>query len=156
MSTTTDQWGQDIALDENGQARIAANGELILTDGPDTGVQDIGLRLLTPLGSLFYDTEFGSLIHEWIFEESTEENRAGLVAELIMRTEKDPRVVPYSVRASILKWNEEGVVAPLSWKFIGEDQPYNLVLQANKSTKELTVKDAKPNPDYLSPHIPHD
>lgn len=156
MTTTTDQWGQDVALDENGQARVAANGELILTDGPDTGVQDIGLRLLTPLGSLFYDTAFGSLIHEWIFEESTEENRAGLVAELIMRTEKDPRVVPHSVRASILKWNEEEVVASLSWKFIGEDQPYNLVLQANKSTKELTVKDAKPNPDYLSPHIPHD
>lgn len=156
MSTTTDQWGQDIALDKNGQARVAANGELILTDGPDTGVQDIGERLTTPLGSLFYDTDFGSLIHEWIFEESTEENRAGLVAELIMRTEKDPRVVPYSVRSSILKWDDEEVVVSLSWKFIGEDQPYNLVLQANKSTKELTVKDAKPNPDYLSSYIPHD
>lgn len=151
-----DQWGQDIALDGNGQARVAANGELILTDGPDTGVQDIGLRLTTPLGSLFYDTGFGSLVHEWIFEEATDENRAGLAAELVTRTEKDPRVVPYSVRSSILKWDEEEVVVLLSWKFIGEDQPYNLVLQADKSIKELAVKDAKPNPDYLSAHIPHD
>lgn len=156
MSTTTDQWGQDVALDRDGQARVAANGELILTDGPATGVQDIGLRLTTPLGSLFYDTGFGSLVHEWIFEESTTETRAGLVAELIMRTELDPRVVPYSVRASILKWNDEEVVAPLSWRFIGEDQPYNLVLQADKSTKELVIQDAKPNPDYLAAHIPHD
>ena len=156
MSTKTDQWGQDFALDSEGQARVAANGELILTDGPETGVQDIGQRLTTPLGSLFYDTEFGSLIHEWLFEESTEENRAGLVAELIMRTEKDPRVVPYSVRSSVLKWDDEEVVVSLFWKFIGEDQPYNLVLQANKSTKELVVKDVKPNPDYLSAHIPHD
>ena len=151
-----DQWGQDVALDRDGQARVAANGELMLTDGPATGVQDIGLRLTTPLGSLFYDTGFGSLVHEWIFEESTEETRAGLVAELILRTELDPRVVPYSARASILAWNDEEVVAPLSWRFIGEDQPYNLILQADKSTKELVIQDAKPNPDSLSALIPHD
>ena len=31
MSTaTTDHWGQDIALDDSGQAKVAANGELVL------------------------------------------------------------------------------------------------------------------------------
>ena len=50
-----DLWGQDIALDGSGQARVAANGELVLTDGVDTGVQDIRLRMLmravkNPLG----------------------------------------------------------------------------------------------------------
>ena len=46
-SVTTDLWGQDIALDDSGQARVAANGELLLTDGVETGVQDIRLRLFT-------------------------------------------------------------------------------------------------------------
>ena len=64
-SVTTDLWGQDIALDDSGQARVAANGELLLTDGVETGVQDIRLRLFTRLGNLFYDREFGSLIHDW-------------------------------------------------------------------------------------------
>lgn len=46
--TTTDLWGQDIALDGSGQARVAANGELVLTDGVDTGVQDIRLAHVHP------------------------------------------------------------------------------------------------------------
>ena len=68
--TTTDLWGQDIALDDSWQARVAANGELLLTDGVATGVQDIRLRMFTRLGNLFYDREFGSLIHDWILEDS--------------------------------------------------------------------------------------
>ena len=46
-------FGRDIALNNEGQARVAANGELILTDGVDTGVQDIVLRIFTRLGQLF-------------------------------------------------------------------------------------------------------
>ena len=79
MSTSPDLWGRDIALDDAGQARIAASGELILTDGVETGLQDIRLRLFTRLGTLFYDDEFGSLVHDWILEESTEANRTARV-----------------------------------------------------------------------------
>ena len=75
-TNTTDLWGQDIALDDSGQVKVAANGELVLTDGVETGVQDIRIRIFTRLGSLFYDTDFGSLIHDWILEESTAANRA--------------------------------------------------------------------------------
>lgn len=93
MSTSSsDLWGQDIALDDDGQARIAASGELILTDGVETGLQDIRLRLFTRLGTLFYDDEFGSLIHDWILEESTDSNRAAFCSEVVMRVEADPRV----------------------------------------------------------------
>ena len=52
-TNTTDLWGQDIALDDSGQAKVAANGELVLTDGVETGVQDIRTRIFTRLGSLF-------------------------------------------------------------------------------------------------------
>jgi hypothetical protein len=154
QSTATDLWGQDIALDGAGQAVVAANGELVLTDGSATGVQDIRLRLFTRLGELFYNIEFGSLIHDWILEESTEENRAAFCAEVLMRVEADSRVVPYSVTASILKWDERNLIAEVRWRFIGEDQPYNLVMQLNKDTKELIVQDAEPDPDSFSAHIP--
>ena len=147
MSQATDLWGQDIALDAIGQAKVAASGELVLTDGVDTGVQDIRLRLFTRLGTLFYDSDFGSLIHDWILEESTAENRAALCAELVMRIEDDPRVEPYSVTARILTWNEKEIIVEARWRFIGEDQPLNLVMQINKSTRELTVQDADPTPD---------
>jgi hypothetical protein len=152
----TDLWGQDIALDAYGQALVAANGEIVLTDGPDTGVQDIRLRLFTRLGSLFYDKEFGSLIHDWILEESTEENRAAFCSEVILRVEEDPRVVPYSVTASVLNWDDRNLIAEVLWRFIDEDQPFNLVMQIDKISKELIVKDANPDPDSFSENIAHD
>lgn len=147
----SDIWGQDIALDASGQARVAANGELVLTEGVDTGVQDIRIRLSTYLGTLFYDKTFGSLLPDWFYEESTDSSRAALCAELVMRTEEDPRVTPGSVSASILKWDDRQVMVRVEWRFIGEDSPLNLVLQADKSTRELVVRDASPRSYTLEP-----
>lgn len=157
MSTPkTDLWGQDIALDASGQARIAANGEFVLTEGVDTGVQDVRLRLFTRLGSLFYDTKFGSLIHDWILEESTLSTRAALCAEVVMRVEEDTRVIVGSVTSSILRWDEKAVSVEVRWRFIGEDQPLNLVMQYNKITRELVVEDVKPHPEAAFPALTDD
>lgn len=140
----TDLWGQDISLDPAGHAQVAANGELVLTDGVATGVQDIRLRLFTRLGHLFYDAGFGSLIHDWILEESTASSRAALCAEVAMRVDEDPRVVVGSVRCSVERWDERTLMATVNWRFIDEDQPLNLVLQINKLTKELVIHDVLP------------
>lgn len=144
-------WGQDIALNAIGQANVAANGELVLTDGVETGVQDIRIRLFTYLGTLFYDKTFGSLLPDWFYEESTLSTRAALCSELVMRTEEDPRVAPGSVSASILKWDDKLIVVRVSWRFIGEDSPLNLVLQVDKSIQELVVRDASPRDGTLIP-----
>lgn len=149
----TDLWGQDIALDTLGRAKVSASGELILTDGPETGEQDIRLRLFTRLGALFYDEDFGSLLHDWILEESTPESRDAFCAEVVMRVEADPRVEPYSVSSVILNWNEREIVAEARWRFVGEDQPFNLVMQLNKNTRELIVQDVKPTSDALAASI---
>ncbi|WP_302540137.1 baseplate assembly protein [Bilophila wadsworthia] len=143
MSTSLDLWGQDIALDDDGQARIAASGELILTDGVETGLQDIRLRLFTRLGTLFYDEDFGSLVHDWILEESTEANRAAFCSEVVMRVEADPRVELGSVSCSILRWDERQLAARVRWTFIGEDHPLNIVLQMDKSTLTAVIADAR-------------
>ena len=151
MSTAqTDLWGQDIALDDDGQAKVAANGELVLTDEVETGTQDIRLRLFTRLGTLFYDTEFGSLIHDWVLEESTETTRNAFTMEVVMRVELDPRVTVGSVSCDVTAWDEYSLTAIVRWRFIDEDTPINLVLQVNKLTKELVIKDANPRTDSLA------
>ena len=155
-SVTTDLWGQDIALDDSGQARVAANGELLLTDGVETGVQDIRLRLFTRLGNLFYDREFGSLIHDWILEDSTAGNRAAFESEIVMRVEEDPRVVVGSVRCTVTAWDARSITALASWRFLDEDTPLNLVLQVNKLTMELVIEDADPRTDSFTPCFPDD
>ena len=150
MSSNTDLWGQDIALDDSGQARVAANGEIILTEGVETGVQDIRLRIFTRLGSLFYDEGFGSLIHDWILEDSTVATRAAFESEVIMRVEEDPRVVVGSVSCTVTRWTERLIEARASWRFIDEDTPLNLVLQVNKLTMEMVIEDAEPRTDSFA------
>ena len=126
------------------QAQVAANGTLVLTDGVDTGVQDIRLRLFTRLGNLFYDTDFGSLLHDWIREESTASARAAFCAEVITRVEADPRVVPGTVTCNVTSWDAVSLTALCRWRFLDSDTPLSLVLQANKSTLELVIADVKP------------
>lgn len=135
----SDLWGQDIALDESGQAKVAANGELVLTDGVDTGVQDIMLRLFTRLGTLFYDNEFGSLIPDWFYEESTKSSRDGFLNEVSRRVELDPRVVAGSVRTKLLKWDEKSIDVDVFWRFIDVDHPLNLVLRYDKTVRQLVI-----------------
>ncbi|WP_245590766.1 baseplate assembly protein [Nitratidesulfovibrio termitidis] len=115
-----------------------------MTEGVETGLQDIRLRLFTRLGSLFYDQGWGSLIHDWIFEENTEGARIAFEAEVTLRVELDPRVQVGSVRTTVFTWDERTVQAEVSWTFIGEDQPSNLILRADKSVRELVVKDVDP------------
>ncbi|MDY6904078.1 MAG: baseplate assembly protein [Thermodesulfobacteriota bacterium] len=139
-----DIFGQDIKLGNDMQALVAADGSLVLTEGVETGVQDIRLRLITALGSLFYDVEFGALIHNWICEENTQGNRMALEAEVERRVKADPRVQMGTEKCSILSWDETGIVAEVSWQFIDADHGYNLVIKYDSDKKEMVIKDVNP------------
>lgn len=140
----TDIFAQDIALDETMQAHVAANGELVLTDGPTTGVQDIKLRLSTYLSSLFYDKDFGSLLPEWVMDDNSETARIGFGAEVKRRLHEDPRVQPGSASCSVTHWDELSIRADASFRFITEDHARNLVIETDRSKKEMVIKDANP------------
>ncbi|OIQ51039.1 hypothetical protein BerOc1_02984 [Pseudodesulfovibrio hydrargyri] len=140
----TDIFGQDIALGHDMQARVAANGELVLTDGPDTGVQDIILRLDTYLASLFYDKGFGSLLRDWVYAGNTEEARIGFAAEVKRRLNEDPRVQPGTVACTVTRWDAASMRAEASFRFIDTDHEQNLVIAVDKSKKEMVIKDADP------------
>lgn len=143
MSLQDEIFGQDIKLDGSGQALVAANGELVLTQGPETGSQDIRIRLFTPLGTLFYDKEFGSRIHEWIKDENSLSARMAFCAEVTRRIRLDPRVVFGSETCGILAWDHTGIQAGVSWRFIDVDHIFNLVIETN-SNMEMVVKDVNP------------
>ena len=76
---------------------------------------------------LFYDVEFGSLIHQWYRDENSQASRMAFEAEVERRIEEDPRVVLGTVSCSVTSWNETGFTAQAAWEFIGEDHPFNLV-----------------------------
>lgn len=139
-----DIFGQDIKLGTDGTALVAANGELLLTTGVETGLQDIRLRLLTPLGQLFYDIEFGSLIHEFFLDENGQDTRAAFEAEVERRIEDDPRVEIGSVTCGVTAWDERGFTAMVEWQFIDADHPYNLVISWDTAKKEFVIGDINP------------
>jgi len=140
----SDVFGQDISLDAARQARVTASGELLLTDGAETGVQDIILRLSTPLGSLFYDTQYGSRLHLWVHEESTLGNRMALEAEVRRCLATDPRVQPMSATAAILNWDDKSVSVGAGWQFMGKDHRHNLVLGVSDGKIEVVNSDVHP------------
>ncbi|MDD2853865.1 MAG: baseplate assembly protein [Desulfuromonadaceae bacterium] len=139
-----DLFGRDIKLDDQGQALVAANGELILTDGVETGVQDVRLRLGSPLGELFYDISFGSLCHEFYLDESSPGKPAGFEAEVEQRIEEDPRVVLGSATCNVVSTNALGFSATASWTFIGEDTVFNLVFTYDGTKKTMVINDVNP------------
>jgi hypothetical protein len=140
----TDLFGTDIALDASLAPRIAANGELVLCSGTDTGIQDIRLRLSTYLGTLFYDQQYGSTLPDWLHDENTDLARIGFAAEVKRRIGEDPRVVPGSVACAVTSWNELSMRAETSFRFMDTDHAYNLVITADNSKREMVIQDVDP------------
>ncbi len=135
-------YGQDILLDSAMQATIAANGEAVLSDGLESVLQDIKLRLFTPLGSLFYDVGFGSLIHEFVKDEDTEFNRHSLAAEVETRLNEEPRIVPESPYCEVLTWDPTGVTLRATFMLIDETHAFNLVLTISDDM-EMVISDVR-------------
>ena len=144
-----DIFGSDIKTGEDGQALVAANGELVLTNGVETGLQDIRETIITPRGSLFYDIEFGSRIHDWIHEENTRINKIGFESEIRRILRSHPRVVTGTETCKTLRWDHEKIEAEAGWCWIGETHSTNMVLIMNKTDMEIIKEDVNPDPEII-------
>ncbi len=133
-------YGQDILLTDEMQAAVAANGEVVVSTGLQTVLQDIKLRLFTPLGGLFYDQEFGSKVIEFVKDENTYMNRMALCVEVERTVGMDPRVVPGTVDCGIQSWDVEGVVLEVQFNLIDEQHPFNLIITIT-SEMEMVIQD---------------
>ncbi len=136
-----DTFGQDILLNEDGQAAVAANGELVWCDGEAAAVQDIRLRVLTMLGGLFYDRKFGSTIPNYIFGDNTKAERLSLSAEVKRRVEMDARVAGGTVASVIRAWNERGITLDIGWRFKNGLDPQNITVTLNRSLGNTLMED---------------
>lgn len=137
-------YGQDILLDEHLQPVIAANGEAVLTSGPQSVVQDIRLRLWTGREGLFYDTTWRAYVLDFVMDESTDTNRMALCAEVTRRINDDPRTVPGSASCTVTTWDHTGISLSAEFMLIDEDHPFNLVIEAGGDKTEMVIKDVNP------------
>jgi phage baseplate assembly protein W len=144
MTQAVELYGQDIRLDANGQAIIAANGQLALTSEAGAAIQDIGLSLTWPLGCLFFDIEFGSELYKFVHDENTALNRAAMLSEVRRCVYYDPRVVWGSVSAEIISWDEREIVISLQGELTKESNPFNMVFSVG-SDQSIIIKDINSN-----------
>ncbi|CAN2042503.1 Baseplate assembly protein [Candidatus Magnetomoraceae bacterium gMMP-15] len=142
-------YGQDILLGSDLEPEIAANGEPILTEEAETAVQDIILRLKTPLGSLFYDQKFGSNLYLYNHDENTLLNRQAIYNEVITTIQKDSRVDLTSPKCEVISWDESGITLESSFALKNEVSIYNLMINLNDQnitvTMEVIIKDVNPS-----------
>ncbi|MGD9809632.1 MAG: baseplate assembly protein [Deferribacterales bacterium] len=115
---------KDIYVDENLTPAVTAQGEVLMVSGVQVILQDIALRLKTPLGSLFYDEEFGSLLYLFKNDENTAVNRQAIIAEIENRIDLDTRVIPLSVSASVISWDKEGISVSASFRLYETETEY--------------------------------
>ena len=139
-----DIYGQDILLDEKMQPKIAANGEALLTDGPQSVVQDIRLHLWIGREGLFFDTSWRAYVLDFIKDENPAANRMALCAEVARRIHDDQRVVPGSASCTVIVWDHTGISLAAEFMLIGEDHPFNLVVEAGGDKTEMVIKDVNP------------
>lgn len=132
-------YGTDIKITPDMEISTSANGEIMFVDETDTVEQDIFLRLSTYYGSLFYDSEYGSYLYDFIKEEDSEDTRFALLDETERRTEADPRVVLGSVEASVLSWDLETIKISVSFRLIDTDNIFNLILALDKKSDSMVL-----------------
>jgi phage baseplate assembly protein W len=140
-----DLYGEDILLNETTyQAVLAATGDVVVSDGVQTVIQDLRLRLMTPLGTLFYDQYFGSLLHEFVRDENTEFRRMAFVAEVERRIRMDSRVLPNTVSCRIDRWDPLGIEASVGCRLIYEPgQTQSFVIRIGDDMEKV-IKDVYP------------
>ena len=88
----------DLRLDGDRDLALNGAGDDVLTiDGADLVAQDVAEALATPLGSLPWDPDAGSDLHQWLLLETVE--AAAIIAELERVATADPRVDAATVTA---------------------------------------------------------
>lgn len=143
MNTAYELFGADIAVGNDMQALVAANGELILCEGCGCAVQNVALRLYVLLGSLFYDIDYGSLVLLWIREENTRSSQEALCVEIEARVNIDPHISPGSATCRVESWNPEGVELALSFTLVEQGHPDHLVLRLGEDNGSLALEIAQ-------------
>lgn len=118
--------GTDILL--NGDWEVQPTGDAALTSEEACLLQDIRHRLMTPKGSLWTHPDYGLDYYRYLNTEDSLLERLDLEQAIEIEVGKDPRVVPGSVKASVIKWTLEKITVEVKFSEVRNNNPMNLIL----------------------------
>lgn len=130
--------GTDILL-LAGDVVTLPSGDVATVAGVDCLVQDLVIRLSTPLGDLWSHPDFGVTILRFLQAEDTPLNRLDLEMEIEQAVSEDPRVTPGTVKAEVRSWTRDAISVAVTCTPAGESNPLNLVLGYGPETITVEV-----------------
>ena len=121
----------DIRLDQTWQLTQAADGDAPLCSGLECLYQNILLEALTQPGDLFYDSEFGWGLYDFIQSEDTALTRLEIQQRIRSKLQKREQIQSDSIEIS-LSFQEDTVSITCSFQFLEEStaRELNLVIGA--------------------------
>jgi len=128
-------FGSDFKLDQHFNPLFAANGEAIMVEGSESAAQDIAISLKTPIGSLFYDNEFGSKLSLYAEDEDSDKKRMNLCIDINDTINSDPRVEYNSTYTQVDNWELGKITA--SCNFYLNDEAVSYRIEIGKTVEFL-------------------
>lgn len=121
----------DVRLDDAWRLTRAADGDAPLCSGLDCLYQNIILEALTQPGDLFYDTDWGWGLYEFIQSEDTELTRLEITQRVRGKLQRREVILPETISISIDRMDDTFRLR-CTFRFAGEDtdRDLNIVIDA--------------------------
>ena len=117
----------DIKLADSFQLTAAANGDAPLCSGYDCLYQNIVIEAVTQKGDLFYDTDFGWSLYDFIQSEDDELTRLEIEQRVVLGLQKREVIVQDSISASV-SFSDGVFQIKCAFRFQGEAETRDLTV----------------------------
>lgn len=128
----------DIRLDDLWRLTQAADGDAPLCSNLDCLYQNIVLEALTQPGDLFYDTEWGWGLYEFIQSEDSELTRLEITQRVQNKLQKREVILPETISISITRVDDTFRLR-CTFRFAGESEPRKLNVVISSVSVEVAA-----------------
>lgn len=130
----------DIRLADDWRLTRAADGDAPLCSGLECLYQNIALEAATQKGDLFYDSDFGWSLYDFIQSEDDELVRLELVQRARMGLQKREVILPESIKVNV---SHDGDTFRLScsFRFAEEEEARELTVVIDAVNVEVVTSD---------------
>lgn len=130
----------DIRLDDSWQLTQAATGDAPLVSGFDCIMQDIRLEAMTQEGELFYDTEWGWSLLDFIHSEDDELTIIEIGERVRGKLERRDVIDPETIN-SVVKIEDDELKIFVTFCFVGDDNTQSISITVDRVNVEVIESD---------------
>ena len=136
--------GQDWLCGESGDL-ATRNGDAAMATPRQTVIQDVMDRISTPVGSVFYDKDYGCDLWKYRHKGITALKRLELLGDVEQALSEEPRLDPRYTTVTIDSWDLNEIRFTASMRVVGTDNDEIITLTVGD---EITAAIQDFNPVY--------